>query len=251
MMFFDPIEKAKEIEEIVAQDSTRKYYRVSRHGRWYGGIASADCCGCNLQCVFCWSDKPRENPAKYGSYYTPEQVSAKLIHCAHDHHYDLVRVSGNEPTIAKGHLLKVIEIIDNTKLTFILETNGTLLDEDYVQELARFQNLHVRVSLKGSSPEEYSMLTGAIPETFDRIMGNLGMLVKHHIDFNLAVMLSFSTDEHVALLKQRLKSIATEIVDNLEEEYVILYPHVARKLKNAGLEPLPAYTPGGIPQKLV
>lgn len=251
MISFDPIVKAKEIEEIVAQDSKRKYYRVSRPGRWYGGIASADCCGCNLKCVFCWSDKPRENPAQYGSFYTPEQVSAKLIQCAHDHNYDLVRVSGNEPTIAKEHLLKVISIVLKKRLTFILETNGTLLDEDYAQELARFTNLHVRVSLKGTCPEEFSMLTGAIPETFERIMGNLGMLVKHHLDFNLAVMLSFSPDKHVILLKQRLKSIAPEIVDNLEEEYVILYPHVVRKLKNAGLEPLLAYTPGGVPKRLV
>jgi uncharacterized Fe-S cluster-containing radical SAM superfamily protein len=25
----------------------------SEGGRWYGGIATADCVGCNLRCVFC------------------------------------------------------------------------------------------------------------------------------------------------------------------------------------------------------
>jgi uncharacterized Fe-S cluster-containing radical SAM superfamily protein len=250
-MPFDPIERAKEIEKIVAEGRKRKYYRVARPGRWYGGIASADCCGCNLRCVFCWSNKPRENPEKYGRLYTPEDIGESIARCARDHKYRLVRVSGNEPTIAREHLLAVIRLIDKTKLTFILETNGTLLDEDYVQELAQFKNIHVRVSLKGTNPEEFSKLTGSMPETFEQIMINVGLLDKHKIDFNLAVMLSFSPDKNIALLKKRLRGVAPDISSNLEEEYVILYPHVSGKLKNAGIEPLLAYTPAGVPKRLV
>jgi uncharacterized Fe-S cluster-containing radical SAM superfamily protein len=248
---FDPIARAKEIERIVSENTRRKYYRVSRPGRWYGGIASADCCGCNLQCVFCWSDKPRENPDKYGKLCTAEQVSERLIQCARDHNYRLVRISGNEPTIAKEHLLKIIRIINKTKLLFILETNGTLLDEAFVQELAKFRNLHVRVSLKGTNPEEFSMLTGAIPETFERIMDSLSLLNEYQVDFNLAVMLSFSPDKNLVLLKQRIQDIASDIMNDFEEEYVILYPHVKGKIKKAGIELLLAYTPGGVPKKLV
>jgi uncharacterized Fe-S cluster-containing radical SAM superfamily protein len=136
-------------------------------------------------------------------------------------------------------------------LQFILETNGTLIDEEFVQGLAEFRNLHVRVSLKGTSPEEFSMLTGAIPDTFEKILGGLALLNEYRIDFNLAVMLSFSTDKNVASLKKRIQDVSPTLSNDFEDEYVILYPHVARKLKNAGLEPLRAYTPGGIPKKLV
>jgi uncharacterized Fe-S cluster-containing radical SAM superfamily protein len=251
MIPFDPIARAKEIERIVSENSKRKYYRVSRPGRWYGGIASADCCGCNLKCIFCWSDKPRENPDKYGKFCTAEQVSERLVQCARDHNYRLVRISGNEPTITKDHLLKVIRFIDKAKLLFILETNGTLLDEDFVQELAKFRNLHIRVSLKGTNPDELSMLTGAIPETFERIMDGLTLLKEYQIDCNLAVMLSFSPDKHVALLKTRLNDIAPGILNEFEEEYVILYPHVVAKIKKAGLQLLKAYTPRGVPKKLI
>jgi len=251
MICFDPVDRARQIEGMVSEGLKRKYYRVSRPGRWYGGIASADCCGCNLKCIFCWSDKPRENPDKYGKFCTPGQVSERIIQCAREHNYHLVRVSGNEPTIAKGHLLKVISLINRTKLLFILETNGTLLDEAFVQELAKFRNLHVRVSLKGTNPEEFSMLSGATPETFDRIMDNVGLLIEYQVDFNLAAMLSFSPEENIELLKQRIQDIAPGITRNFEEEYVILYPHVARKIKAAGIEPLIAYTPGGVPKKLI
>jgi uncharacterized Fe-S cluster-containing radical SAM superfamily protein len=156
-----------------------------------------------------------------------------------------------EPTIAKAHLLKVISLINKTNLLFILETNGTLLDGDFVQELAKFRNLHVRVSLKGTNPDEFSMLTSAIPDTFDRILGNLALLIEYQVDFNVAVMLSFSPDNHVTLLEDRLKQISPDILKNFEEEYVFLYPHVARKMKQAGIKPLIAYTPGGVPKKLV
>ncbi|KPK64774.1 hypothetical protein AMJ83_00885 [candidate division WOR_3 bacterium SM23_42] len=251
MNLFDPLKRARDIEGIVTQGLKRKYYRVSRPGRWYGGIASADCCGCNLKCVFCWSDKPRENPEKYGDFCSPDQVAERIIKCARDHNYRLVRISGNEPTVAKAHLLKVISLINKTNFLFILETNGTLLDEDFVQELAKFRNLHVRVSLKGTNPDEFSMLTGAIPNTFDRILGNLALLMEYQVDFNLAVMLSFSPDKHVTLLEDRLKQISPDILKNFEEEYVFLYPHVAKKMKRAGIEPLVAYTPRGVPKKLV
>jgi uncharacterized Fe-S cluster-containing radical SAM superfamily protein len=248
---FDPISTAKDVESIVTRGFERKYYRVSRPGRWYGGIASADCCGCNLKCVFCWSDKPRENPSKYGKLCTPEQVCERLVSCARDHNYRLVRISGNEPTISKPHLLKVISLINKFKLLFILETNGTLLDEDFAMELAKFRNLHVRVSLKGADAEEYSMLTGAIPETFDRVLNSLKLLIEYQVDFNLAVMLSFSADKKITLLKERVKRISPDILNNFEQEYVLLYPHVARKMKQAGIQPLIAYTPSGVPKKFV
>lgn len=250
MNLFDSIEKAKEIGELVVRDNERKYYRIPRAGRWYGGIATADCCGCNLKCVFCWSNKPRDNPEKIGTFYPPEQVFSKISNCARNHNYRLLRISGNEPTIAKKHLLKVLSLNDNTKYLFILETNGTLLNEEFVMDLSKIRNLHIRVSLKGTNPEEFSMLTSAVPETFDMIMGNLKMLIDYKIRFNLAVMLSFSPDKNIMMLKQRLKKISESILEDFEEEYIFLYPHVIKRLKKTRIKPLIAYTPGGIPKEL-
>ncbi len=251
MNTFDAIEKAKELERIVVRDDLRKYYRIPRPGKWYGGIATADCCGCNLKCVFCWSDKPRDHPETIGEFHSPDQVFDKLNHCAQKNDYHLLRISGNEPTIARKHLLKVLSLVEKTNHLFILETNGTLLSEAYVEDLYKFRNLHVRVSLKGTNPEEFSMLTGAKPETFETIMQNLKMLVEYKIRFNLAVMLSFSPDKNIVFLKDKLKSISSKILDDFEEEYIFLYPHVVKRLKVAGLEPISAYTPSGIPRELI
>ena len=39
---YDPVKLAKDLEKIVCKGLERKYYRVARGGRWYGGIATAD-----------------------------------------------------------------------------------------------------------------------------------------------------------------------------------------------------------------
>ncbi|MEO0137493.1 MAG: radical SAM protein [candidate division WOR-3 bacterium] len=248
---FDPLKKADEIRSVVVRDRQRKYYRVTRPGKWYGGIATADCCGCNLNCVFCWSNKPRDNPDKIGNFYSAEEVAASLIRCAQKYNYRYVRISGNEPTICKEHLLSVLSIISRTKLIFILETNGTLIDKDFIRELTPFSNLHIRISLKGTTPEEFAMLTGAIPESFNLILDNLNNLVNANLSFNLAVMLSFSPDKNVLLLKERLGRISRRIIADFEEEYVFLYPHVVKRLKENGIRPLIAYTPDGVPRELI
>jgi uncharacterized Fe-S cluster-containing radical SAM superfamily protein len=251
MALIDSIKKAEEIKRIVSDNDKRKYYRLGRPGRWYGGIATSDCCGCNLKCVFCWSNKPRDNITEIGEFYKPECVAENLIRCARDNNYRYVRISGNEPTIGKDHLISVLSIIDKTNLLFILETNGTLLDKDFVKELSVFRNLHIRVSLKGTTPAEFSLLTGAKPETFDLILDNLQALVNANLKFNLAVMLSFSPDKDIVQLKERLKKISKRIIDDFEEEYVFLYPPVIERLKRTGIKPFIAYTPDGIPKELI
>ena len=39
---YDPVRLAEQTEKIVVKGILRKYYRVFRLGRWYGGIATAD-----------------------------------------------------------------------------------------------------------------------------------------------------------------------------------------------------------------
>ncbi len=249
---YSPIELGNRIAEIVNRDkSERKYYRIGRSGRWYGGIATSDCCGCNLKCLFCWSNKPRDFPEEIGNYYSPEEICDSLVNCARKNHYPRIRISGNEPTLGKDHLLSILETTMETGLRFILETNGILIDHNFAQALGRFRHLHVRVSLKGTDEEEFEILTGAYPKFFQYQLYGLENLTANGIKCHAAVMLSFTTKEKVIKLIERLSKINPQLGNELEEEYVLLYPHVRERLKKAGLEPLVAYEPNQIPKKLV
>ncbi|MFQ6085818.1 MAG: radical SAM protein [Candidatus Bathyarchaeia archaeon] len=243
-MVYDPIRRAEACREIVVDGVERKYYRF-RGGEWYGGIATADCVGCALECVFCWSGFPRDNPSRAGRFYSPQAVFDRLIEIAKRRGYRQLRVSGNEPTIAKEHLLSLLELVKRTDYRFILETSGILIghEPEYSKALAEFDNLEVRVSLKGTNPQEFSRLTGAMPEAFDLQLRALKSLLDQGVSAHAAIMLSFSSKENAQAVVERLKEIDPNLW--VEEEYVLLYPLVERRLRSAQLEPLIAFSPSG------
>ena len=253
MQLFDPIKLAEETEKIVVNGVLRKYYRTVRPGKWYGGIATSDCCGCFLRCVFCWSGKPRDYPEKFRNFYTPEYIFKRLDACAKRFGYNQLRISGNEPTIGRDHLFNLLELIDRTDYSFILETNGILIghDPNYANQLSRFRCLHVRVSIKGTNSEEFSKLTGAISGAIDLQLNALKNLIDAGVQCHPAVMLSFSPKENFARLIDRMREIDASLVDSVEEEYVFLYPHVVKRLSVAGIKPLIAYPPEEMPSKLI
>jgi uncharacterized Fe-S cluster-containing radical SAM superfamily protein len=230
----DPIALAEKLIEVVGSGEKRKYYRF-RPAPYYGGIATADCVGCYLRCLFCWSWHIIVQPEKVGRFYSPEEVARNLISIARKKGFQRLRISGNEPTLHRSHLLKVLELIP-TELHFILETNGILIGHDpsYAEDLSQFNNLYVRVSLKGACPEGFTRLTGAKPEGFELQLKALEHLVGEGVDCFPAVMASFSTQEELQRLKQRLKEIRPDFAD-FEEEDLILYPFVLENIRRGGL----------------
>ncbi len=232
----DPIAMSKALEKVVTRPGEkgplRKYYRF-RHARFYGGIATADAVGCNLNCAFCWVREPRVKPKKYGEFYSPKEVVEKLEKIAAHKGFMKVRVSGTEPTIGKGHLVELINALDE-RLLFILETNGILIghDESYARELAG-KNVHVRVALKGATNEEFALLTGARKEFFDYQIKALENLEKAGANYHPAIM-TFSRDTDD--LRKRLEKISPGLSEELEFEGLMLFPHVKRELEKRGIE---------------
>lgn len=246
MDYYDPVKLAEETKKIVIRGNLRKYYRVGRPSRrWYGGIADAHCCGCCLRCIFCWSGFPRDHPEAIGKFYSPEQIFDGLTKCTRKYGFKKLRVTGNEPTIGKEHILRLLELVNQTNLLYVLETNGILIgsDPDYAEQLSQFRNVHVRVSLKGTERNEFSRLTGASPEGFDFQLKALTNLFSAGVSCHPAVMLSFSNKEGVEKLKLMLREIHPSLEKSVEQEYVILYPPVVQRLKAAGVEPHTAFKP--------
>jgi len=246
----DPIKLAEFTEKLVCKEGLRKYYSF-RPARFYGGISTADCVGCCLRCVFCWSWNIVASPGNYGDFYGPEEVAKRLIRIAEKKGFTQIRLSGNEPTLCWEHLMRVLDQIPGNYL-FILETNGVLIgsDESYARELSGYSNLYVRVSLKGTCEDEFSKLTGAIPEGFELQIKALENLVRHNVRGFPACMVSFSPHENREALKKRLKTIHPHFKD-FEIEELILYPHVEEKLKKLGISYYSAHRPESIPSEQI
>ena len=256
-MFYDSIKRHLAVEKLVTRmgpdGQEKKYYRV-RPARWYGGIVTADCVGCGLLCKFCWvSDAIMFHPADFGRFYTSRKIADNMVALARKSDLNLLRVSGGEPTIGKPHLLRLLDNLKGRGYRFILETNGIpiVCNESYAENLSKFHFIHVRVSLKGCSEEEFAMLTGANPEGFIMQLKALQSLMDAGVRCHPSVMVSFSTRKNLQMLIQRLRQISPRLAEEIEIEELILYPHVVRRIKNHRLKCHKAYTPDKVPTEQI
>ncbi len=235
---YDPIALAVATEKVVIAGNRRKYANLARPLRFYGGTSSATEVGCNLRCKFCFSDRPVRKPGTTGKFYTPRQVFNALDASAKKHGHKLISASASEGTLGRQHLFELLELVDQSEYVYVLETNGmTLNDAEFAQQLARFSSLHVRVSIKGTNPEEYARLTGAIPSSYELPYRALKNLIDAGVSCNACLSLSFSTEAGLDEAKLRLAELHPGLLISLEEEYITLFPKVAKRLRDEGLRP--------------
>ena len=236
---YDPVALAAATEKVVVAGNRRKYASLARPLRFYGGTSSATEVGCNLRCKYCFSDRPVRKPGSTGKFYTPQQVFDALDASARRHGHKLISASASEGTLGRQHLFELLELVDQSPYVFVLETNGMTLGDDpeFAQQLAQFRNLHVRVSIKGTSPEEYHTLTGARASSYALPFRALEHLIAAGVSCNACVTVSFSTDEGIERARERLAAIRPGILTSLELEHITLFPKVAKRLREEGITP--------------
>jgi len=240
---FDPVELSKETESIVTRNGSngqeRKYESFYATGV-YGGISTGYCVGCCFRCVFCWVSWGRDYPERFGQFYSPKEVFNRLRKAAHKYKVKKLRISGAEPTLGKSHLLRFLDLVEQSDFPlFILETNGILfgVDKDYVDKISKFTKAHVRVSLKAGTPEDFSKKTGAKPEAFEIPFQAIRNLLDYNASFHVAAM---SADPRIMTPKERenlirkLAEIDPKLLVNLEEEVTDDYKTTLARLKLAG-----------------
>ena len=239
---YDPIALAAATEKVVVAGSRRKYANLARPLRFYGGTTSATEVGCNLRCAFCFSDKPVRKPGSTGRFYTPQEVFSALTAGAKRHGHKLISASASEGTLGRQHLFELLALVDQSPYIFILETNGMTIghDQGFAKKLASFKNLHVRVSIKGTNPQEYFELTGARASSYELPFLALRHLIDAGVSVNACIMASFSTKDGIAQAKNRLEIMHPGILKSLEIEQITLFPKVAERLAKKNLKPIRA-----------
>jgi uncharacterized Fe-S cluster-containing radical SAM superfamily protein len=250
----DPTKLAKETERIVTREGSegleRKYAGIYS-APVYRGIATGYAVGCCLRCIYCWGNWSRDFPEVFGEFCSPKKVTDRLFKAAEagitspgwerfrDLKVEKLRLSGSEPTLAKGHLIPVLRHVMESKYPlFILETNGILIgnDANYAKQLAEFKKkIYVRVSFKAATPDGFTQRTGAIGRFYELPFKALKQLLNEGIDAKAAAM----TDTRVMPKEERNAIIGKlEEVDpsanysaTLEEEVIDGYDTTTMRLK--------------------
>ncbi len=251
-MPLDALELTRLAERLAFQGDRRRYYRF-RVDRWYGGVASADVVGCNLRCVFCWSRS--RDPDAPGKLLSPRGAAERLAEKAARRRLRQVRFTGGEPTIGwERHGAEASRIlVEEYRLHLIIETNGVLIGVDRglarrIADLASLGSIEVRVSIKAATPESFERLTLVDRRYWEAQLKALENLVEEGLkpgdEVYPAIMMSFDDDEAIRELIRRIASIHPALAENIDPEYVILYPHVERRLRSLGIKPRRFFRPG-------
>ncbi|ODS33525.1 MAG: 7-carboxy-7-deazaguanine synthase [Candidatus Scalindua rubra] len=241
---YDPVEVARITEGVVCKSVRttmgssiylRKYTNFYV-AKTYGRAANAYTVGCCLRCIFCSVEKSRDFPERYGVFYTPRDVVQRLLRLAEERDTDKLKISGGEPTIGKEHLLSVLDLLSGADCQFILETNGVLLgaSADYIATLRRYENLHVRVSLKAGNAQGFEERTGALGEYYILPFMAIKNLMDAGVDFHVASMSDpeiMHGEERLDMLKE-LKNVGYK--KDIEEEKFIPYDTTMVRLRAAG-----------------
>ena len=115
-------------------------------------------------------------------------------------------------------------------------------DKTYAEDLARYENVYARVSLKGCNEEEFWKLTGANPNGFSLQVQALENLVRESVNVHPAVMASFSPPNKIEALKRWLGRI-DKAFEVIEIEDVVLYGDIEKRLKRTNICSARAYEP--------
>ena len=235
---YDPIALSEKTERIVVDGNRRKYVQLGRPLRFYGGTTSATEVGCNLRCKFCFSDQPVWNPKNTGRLYTPQEVFDGLAASARRYGHTLISASASEGTIGLDHLFKLLDLVEESEFIYILETNGLNIgaDPSIAKRLSGYNRVHVRISIKGASDEEFHTLTGANPEAYELAYQALSHLIEQGVSCNACLMASFSDPDGIEQAKQRLADVAPGILKSLEIERIKQFPKVRARLQKYGLK---------------
>lgn len=130
---------------------------------------------CNLRCRHCWIE-PGFN--EKGSEDLAFAEVRELVFQGQALGLDSVKLLGGEPLLLP-YIRQFIDFLIAEQLKILIETNGTLIDDDIAARLAE-ANPFVSVSLDGSSAETHAMLRGN-PESFHQAVAGVQKLVRNSI----------------------------------------------------------------------
>jgi len=141
---------------------------------------------CNLRCVGCWA-------GQYKPHNLPFEVMDRVCTEAEELGVYFIVMSGGEPTIRMKDIIKLAEKHRNQ--VFHLFTNGTLIDENMIEEAKRVGNITFAVSINGFR-ESNDAIRGK--GTFDKVMRVMDLMRENGILFGYSTVYTRTNVEEVS-----------------------------------------------------
>ena len=130
---------------------------------------------CNLHCTGCWA-------AEYGNRLNLSLETIDSIICQGKELGTYMYIyTGGEPTVRKADLFKLCEM--HPDCMFLAFTNGTLINEEFCQEMLRVKNFVPAISLEGFEEANDSRRGQGI---YDKVANAMRLMKEHKLPFGIS-----------------------------------------------------------------
>lgn len=149
---------------------------------------------CNLRCVHCYITASKSYSGLAGG--RPELSTAEFCRIIDEVAAEgclSLLLTGGEPLL-RGDFLEIYRHAKRRGMLLILFTNGTLLNQQIVEELREWPPRRVEITLYGRTQETYERVTG-VPGSHARCLAGIELLLKHEVPLGLKTM-AMSLNRH-------------------------------------------------------
>lgn len=149
---------------------------------------------CNLGCVYCSEGDKCQMDLSLNTLYKLIDELPLLLDKYHDKNISLLWHGGEPLVIGKSYLIKAMqyasEKLQKYDLSFAMQTNGTLIDEEWITIFKQF-NVGIGISLDGYKEiHDKNRLTKNHQPTFDLVLNNIKLLKQHGISAGTLMVLN-------------------------------------------------------------
>ena len=130
---------------------------------------------CNMRCTGCWA-------AEYGHQLNLSlETIDSIIRQGKELGTYMYIYTGGEPLVRKKDLIKICQMHPDCE--FLSFTNGTLIDEDFCQDMLRVKNFVPAISLEGFREANDGRRGDGV---YDKVQAAMALLKKHKLPFGIS-----------------------------------------------------------------
>ncbi len=131
---------------------------------------------CNMHCTGCWA-------AEYGNQLNLSlETIDSIVNQGKELGTYMYIYTGGEPLVRKKDLIKICEMHPDCE--FLSFTNGTLIDEEFCQEMLRVKNFVPAISLEGFEEANDSRRGDGV---YQKVKNAMELLKSHGLPFGISV----------------------------------------------------------------
>lgn len=154
---------------------------------------------CNLECIYCYADERNHSRDRLKLREYLDIIDSVNNICKNAE----IVLTGGEPLLA-NYALDVAEYAKKSGNEVHILTNGTLIDEDNVQEIAEVSDL-IKISMDGSTPEIHNFHRGN--GSFHKAMKAVNLLVQHSAALQVSMTVTKHNINDIGAMTERFGSL--------------------------------------------